>query len=293
MYENINNCPICEKTDFTNFLICKDYSVSGESFAISQCKSCGLKFTNPRPDQKNIDKFYESKDYISHTNVSNNLINLVYKIARKFTLFSKYKILKKYTDNKGRILDYGCGTGNFLSYCKEKGWDVIGVEPNSKARSAAEKENLIILNSIDNLQDEEKFDVITLWHVLEHIHDLKYVFNKLKARLNKNGIICVAVPNSNSYDCDHYKQYWAAYDLPRHLYHFNPNTFKNLVKTHRMKIIEIIPMKLDAFYVSLLSEKYKYGKNNFLKAVITGLKSNRWGEKNNNNYSSLIYIIKK
>ncbi|MDQ3535528.1 MAG: class I SAM-dependent methyltransferase [Bacteroidota bacterium] len=294
MYEKILNCPVCDNNIISNYIICKDQTVSEESFAISECRNCGFKFTNPRPDKTNIEKYYESKDYISHSNASTNFINFAYKIARKFTLGFKYKILKKYYSEKGKLLDYGCGTGNFLLYCKNKGWDVVGIEPNMKALHEAEKvKSLTIYNSKDKLQDKEKFDVITLWHVLEHIHELKEVFTFLKSKINKNGIICIAMPNSDSYDCQLYKEFWAGYDVPRHLYHFNQATFKALIKLSKMKLLEVIPMKLDAYYVSMLSEKYKNKKNNYLRSVLMGYKSNSWAAKNNNNYSSLIYIIRK
>ncbi|MDQ3392841.1 MAG: class I SAM-dependent methyltransferase [Bacteroidota bacterium] len=293
MFEKVLNCPVCNNTDIRNSLICKDFTVSEESFAITECKSCGLKITNPRPTPPNISKYYDSQDYISHTNASNNLINLAYKFVRLFTLGNKFNLLKKYVNHKGKLLDYGCGTGQYLEYCKNKGWTVVGVEPNTNAAKNAKSLGIQIYNTLEQLQDNEKYDVITLWHVLEHVHDLKSVIETLKNRLNKNGIICVAVPNTASYDCGFYKQHWAAYDVPRHLYHFNQDSFRNFAKKIKMKIVDVLPMKFDSFYVSMLSEKNLSGKNNYSNAFKMGLKSNKWAKENNGNYSSLIYILKK
>lgn len=292
MYEKVKLCPVCNSQEFKNHIICTDHSISGESFALTKCAQCDLLLTNPRPSQENIGKYYESEDYISHTNEANNLTNFIYKLARSYTFYTKHKLLKN-TAHKNTLLDYGCGTGDFLHYCKSKGWDTYGLEPDNKARSIAQQKNQNnIIASLDDLNDE-KFSVITLWHVLEHVHDLNSLLKQLRSRLEEKGRLVIAVPNVDAYDAKIYKEHWAAYDVPRHLFHFNQLTFRALINKNKFKVKAIHPMKLDAFYVSLLSEKYLGHKNGFIKSLTNGWKSNRWAKKNNNNYSSLIYILKK
>lgn len=292
MYEKVEVCPICGSKEFNNHVICTDYSVSQESFAITSCAQCELLVTNPRPSMGKIGEYYQSEDYISHTNKANNPVNLLFKLARKFTFYSKYKLVNRHAQNK-TILDYGCGTGDFLAYCKSHGWNTEGIEPNDQARSIATEQNKnVVLPSIDDLGDQQ-YSIITLWHVLEHIHDPNALLGKLRKKLDKKGRIIIAVPNVESYDAQVYQQYWAAYDVPRHLFHFKQLNIKELAKKNQLKVKAIAPMKLDSFYVSLLSEKYKTGRTNYIKSFINGWKSNRWAKNNNNNYSSLIYVLGK
>lgn len=299
MYERLEHCPVCNSSDFSNSIICKDYTVSQESFVIVECNRCNFRFTNPRPRAEELDKFYESEDYISHTNSSKSVVDVVYKTVRKFALKGKLKLINKLSKSKDKkLLDVGCGAGVFLNYCAENGWQTNGVEPNGKARAIAKNDSSSLI--VEKLSDVEhtNFDTITLWHVLEHIPDLNSTIETLKSLLDSKGRLIVAVPNLESWDAWHYDKHWAAYDVPRHLYHFSQGTMVNLMKQHKLKVEAILPMKLDSFYVSLLSEKYRKHDNEakgngYIKAVIKGYKSNRYAKKHNNNYSSLIYIIKK
>jgi 2-polyprenyl-3-methyl-5-hydroxy-6-metoxy-1,4-benzoquinol methylase len=226
MLEKINNCPICKNNLFEHHIECKDYMISEETFNITKCTNCSFLFTNPRPTPKDLGAYYESEEYISHSNKSSNLTNTLYKIARRFTLTNKLKIINKLTDTK-TILDYGCGTGYFLSTCKQNGWAINGFEPNIAAREQANvNANTTILSEIEDLKKIKKVSLITLWHVLEHIPDLNKIFSILKSTLSANGKIIIAVPNHESYDANHYKEHWAAYDVPRHLYHFSKHTMK-------------------------------------------------------------------
>jgi len=292
MYEKIESCPVCHSSEFEAYTICQDHSVTNESFAIMQCLNCSFLMTNPRPNESEILKYYESADYISHTNRASSLINLVYKIARFFTLRSKYKIVNRFAHRKN-ILDYGCGTGDFLNFVNKKNWNTVGLEPSLNARSIAKSRNLEIYKNLDEIEPLKKFSIVTLWHVLEHVHDLENTIKNIYSLISKKGHLIVAVPNHDSYDRRIYEENWAAYDVPRHLYHFNTLTISDLMKYHKLTLVETIPMKLDAYYISLLSEKYKSGGNRFIKAIINGWKSNSWAIKNKNNYSSLIYIFKK
>ncbi len=292
MYEKIDRCPLCNEGTFQTHVIAKDHLVSKESFAIVSCTNCGFKFTSPRPTKNEISNYYQSDEYISHANKSNSLINIAFKIARAFTVKSKVALVKKYSKSRN-ILDFGCGTGNFLHECAKQNIVSYGLEPDNKAREIAEKNKRInVVSNLSLLPNEIRFDVITLWHVLEHVHDLTATIEILRKKLIDKGTLIVAVPNVNSWDAQHYKENWAAYDVPRHLYHFEVSTMTKLMTNQKFKKIAIVPQKLDSFYVSLLSEKYLEHKNKFLKAINNGLKSNRNAEQNNM-YSSLIYIFSK
>jgi len=293
MFEKVESCPVCESNLSDNFIICKDFTVSKESFAISRCRNCSFLFTNPRPSEDRLGAYYESEDYISHNKKSNNLVNRIYKIARKFTVRSKVSMIKKFTINQSTLLDIGCGTGEFITQAQNKGWTISGVEPGTLARTSAEElANIKIHKDIHEIE-KAKFDAITMFHVLEHVSDLNGTLKKVRKLLHKEGSLFIALPNTSSWDSQIYKEEWAAFDVPRHLYHFNQDTAAMLFKKHKLKIVDTLPMKLDAFYVSMLSEKYAKGKVNYWQAFWNGLKSNNWAKNNQNNYSSLIYVLKK
>lgn len=294
MFEKLEKCPLCESGHFTNYLICKDHSVSKEEFAIVQCNDCRFLFTNPRPHPDSLHQYYESDEYISHQNKGNSIINILYRIARYFTLKRKVNLVNKYSEHKGHLLDFGCGTGHFLDAANKDKWKTTGLEPNVIARKQAEAKQLNVVESIEHLPTDKKFDLITMWHVLEHIPNLNTTLSKLYKMLSKKGTLIVAVPNHNSYDARIFDKYWAGYDVPRHLYHFDHESIKNLMKKYKLKVKHILPMKLDAYYVSLLSNKYKHnGHIKPVKSLITGYKSNASAIKNELNYSSNIYIIRK
>ena len=293
MYERLEECPVCKHPKFTNKIICKDHLVTQESFALVSCDKCGLLFTNPRPTKDRLNLYYQSDQYISHTNKPTSLINLIYKLVRKYTIRNKYKLITQHHE-KGKILDYGCGTGDLLKYFNDNKWQTLGIEPDDNARKiATDKNKLSILKKVSELEKDSSYDVIMLWHVLEHVDDLKKTARKLVRHLSDHGTMFIAVPNHLSYDAQHYQENWAGYDVPRHLYHFNPLNIKELFKKMKVKLIKTVPMTLDAYYVSLLSEKNKNGTNNFIKAIQNGYQSNKYAKSNDGNYSSLIYIVKK
>lgn len=289
----IKECPICQGTSLKPHLTCKDYTVSGESFPVQKCYECDFLITTPRPDR--LDPYYLSNDYLSHADQAKNLFGHIYGIARKMTTRWKVKTLEKlHQGSSPRVLDFGCGAGVFLSACKKQGWSISGVEPSATARTIASRNTAEDIAS-DIADIRGNFDLITMWHVLEHVPDLDVTINNLKERLNPNGHLVVAVPNHNSLDAKHYGQIWAAYDVPRHLWHFSQNAMTKLLAKHGMKIKETIPMKLDAFYVSMLSEKYKRNTHSMfgmLVATAKGMQSNIYSGKAKE-YSSLIYIATK
>jgi 2-polyprenyl-3-methyl-5-hydroxy-6-metoxy-1,4-benzoquinol methylase len=292
-YERIEQCPVCNKEEFKNFLVVTDNSVSKESFVIVECENCSFKFTNPRPNAKSIGSYYESEEYISHSNIKTGIINRAYHVVRSITTKQKVELINRYAPAKGSILDYGCGTGVFIKACKKDGWEIRGVEPSEKAREVAISETgELIASDLSEIQGE-KFEIITLWHVLEHIHDLNETMNELVEMLSDEGTLIIAVPNADSHDAELYKENWAAYDVPRHLYHFTQPTMKRLLKKHKLNLQEVLPMKFDAYYVSMLSEKHKEGKTKMINSVMNGYKSNSYAKQNGNDYSSLIFIAKK
>ena len=289
MYERLSTCPICDSTSFNNHLVVEDHAVSNESFVLVDCQQCHLLFANPRPHQQEISKYYQSQDYISHAGKWRSPMDVVYGWARHYMLARKERWLREFQPNPGDLLDVGCGVGSFLKFCESRDWKVQGIEPNTKAAAIARQKQLTINESLDAIS--QKFDAITLWHVLEHIHDLKSTLNTLKYALRKDGHLFIAVPNHRSFDARSYGDHWAGYDVPRHLYHFDQSNIKQLASQLKMKLVKTIPLKLDAYYVSILSEKYKNGS--IFKGLLNGFKSNQWAKQNQNEYSSLTYVLRK
>jgi 2-polyprenyl-3-methyl-5-hydroxy-6-metoxy-1,4-benzoquinol methylase len=292
--ETLQNCPICESAEQKELLVCIDDTVTKEKFSIRECVSCGFNFTNPRPNERQLGNYYESEDYVSHSNTSKGLINFTYQIVRKYTLRSKLNLINSLS-TKGNILDIGCGTGEFLNICKENKWNTTGIEPSNKGRNQAiQNYALQVYDEAGiNKLEKNKFDVITMWHVLEHVPQLQQRIEEIKTLLKKGGTLVIAVPNRMSYDAKLYKENWAGYDVPRHLYHFSPQDITNLFEKHSFKIQKIKPMNFDAFYVSMLSEKIKTGKSNFIKGLIIGSLSNIKSLFHKYTCSSQIYILRR
>ena len=289
----LEKCLVCGSNQFEPFLQCKDYTVSQETFQIVSCKSCGFKFTNPRPEDSVIGNYYKAESYVSHSNTKKGLINKIYHSVRSYTLKKKLGLVQSYV-SRGTILDYGCGTGMFLSTCKSGGWDTVGMEPDADARKLASDQGLNVFSDKARIQTyvtDKRFSAITLWHVLEHVTDMPETLGFFKEKLQKDGVLIIAVPNHVSYDAKHYREFWAAYDVPRHIHHFDVKSMSKLLSNHGFKLVETRGMKFDSFYVSMLSEKYKTGAMNLFKAFFAGLKSNMKA-KDSTEYSSTIYIFK-
>ncbi len=279
--------------DSTTFLKVKDYSVSGEEFQLIQNKTYGFLETSPQPEAKRLSDYYNTEDYISHTDSKRNLFEKVYHLVRSISLKKKLKLINSFQSLEKNLLDVGCGTGDFLQVAQQNNWNISGIEPNEQARQIAnQKTNNSVFDSEQLVKfKNHSFDVITLWHVLEHLPNLEQQVLTLKTLLKENGTLIVAVPNHKSNDAKHYKNFWAAYDVPRHLWHFNQDSISKLFALQNMQVVKTQPMKFDAYYVSLLSEKYKSGSMNLFKAFWIGLRSNMKA-KQSGEYSSLIYIIK-
>lgn len=275
------------------FLTCKDYTLSGEEFKLVWNEENDILITQPQPSAENLPKYYQSEDYISHTDSTKKLSDKLYQGVKNLMLQKKVKLIESLVNSSNKsLLDVGAGTGDFLKTAKQKNWKVRGVEPNAQARNLAQQKEINLVEEISLVDSSEKFEVITLWHVLEHIPDLEIQIEKFYSLLKENGYLIIAVPNFKSYDAQYYKEFWAAYDVPRHLWHFSKEGIERLMKNHHFQLQKTLPLIFDSYYVSLLSEKYKTGKSNFIKAFQVGLKSNLQA-KSTNEYSSHIYVFKK
>ncbi len=290
------SCPCCGSDNIFQKLAARDHTVSKEKFEIWHCSSCTIRFTQNVPDQSSIGKYYQSENYISHTDTRKGLVNSLYHIIRKKTLHQKQRLVEKFTGStNGNLLDIGAGTGAFSSHMKNSGWNVLGLEPDETTRRRAFELHGISLQSSGELFKLEpaSFDAVSMWHVLEHVHALHDYLDKINKILKPYGKAFIAVPNYTSYDAGVYEEYWAAYDVPRHLFHFSPKSMKLLIKKHGMTLERLLPMWYDSFYVSMLSEQYKYGKPDNINAVKNGLLSNLKTAGNHEKCSSVIYVIKK
>ena len=286
-----------------SFISCEDHTVSRETFSVYIDEKSELLITTPRPEVEELGKYYESEEYISHSNTNKTFIDKVYQRVRNYTIKKKVKLINSFAVENKTLLDIGSGTGDFLLACKNSGWQIIGVEPNEKAKAITysninEKDSKSkIFDSVESLRNNTQssnaktFDVITMWHVLEHVPNLTEYVSNLKHLLKSSGTLIIAVPNYKSYDANYYKEFWAAYDVPRHLWHFSKKSIQDLFNKENMEVVKTLPMKFDSYYVSLLSEKYKKGKSNLFKAFFIGFKSN-FKARSTKEYSSHIYIIK-
>lgn len=275
------------------YLKVKDHSVSGEEFELIYNSEFDFLETVPQPSLEKLPDYYKSEDYISHTDSKRNLFEKAYHLVKGISLKGKLKLINSFVSNEKNLLDVGCGTGDFLQRAKQNNWNVTGIEPNEQARNIANSKTDNSVYKIEQLLEFEanSFDVITLWHVLEHLPNLEVHVAVFKKLLKPKGTLIIAVPNFKSYDAKYYKQHWAAFDVPRHLWHFSKESISKLVAKQSMVVIKMKPMLFDAFYVSLLSEKYKSGKMNPIKGFWIGFLSNLKAL-TSKEASSLIYVIK-
>ncbi|MFP5040392.1 class I SAM-dependent methyltransferase [Parasediminibacterium sp. JCM 36343] len=290
------HCPACGGTHIAPQLQAEDYTVSHEVFEVWHCSDCTLRFTQHVPDEERIGPYYQADSYVSHSDTQEGLINKVYHRVRNITLGQKKKLILKATGKSiGMLLDVGAGTGAFSNAMEKAGWHVTGLEPDSTARQVALKKFGLVLSDPEKLfvLPDEQFDAITMWHVLEHVHNLHGYMEQFHKILKPRGKLIIAVPNYTSHDAQAYGKYWAAYDVPRHLYHFSPESMALLAKQKSFSISAYKPMWFDSVYVSMLSEQYKNGKPNLAKALFIGLLSNLKALVDNKRCSSVIYVLGK
>jgi SAM-dependent methyltransferase len=292
--ELLSCCPLCEGEALSSNHFSTDYLVSKRDFKIDKCLKCGFLFTNPRPYSDQMSEYYHSVDYVSHHDTRNDLISKLYRSARKFMLNRKFNIVRKHLTQGSAmydILDYGCGTGAFLKYCKEKDLIVQGYEPGEHALKIARHKNLMVSDEKDfKWAGCSNYNAITLWHVLEHVPDLRQTIGFFHRILSDNGILIIAVPESSSFDGRFYKNKWAAWDVPRHLYHFNENTLNGFISSGGFELIEKYPLVFDSYYISMLSESSKFM---YIRAAMIGLVSNIVARIGYMPFSSQIYVFRK
>jgi 2-polyprenyl-3-methyl-5-hydroxy-6-metoxy-1,4-benzoquinol methylase len=292
-------CPACGSSNISYVLDAEDYTVTQQTFQIWECARCTVRFTQDVPSEEEIGRYYQSENYISHSDTNEGLVNRLYHKVRERSLNNKRNLIDQYVSASAgeplRLLDVGCGTGAFLNHMRRYKWAVEGIEPSEDARKKADKLYNLLVYSPEKFFDSSllEFNAITLWHVLEHVHLLHEYLERLKELLLRNGTLFIAVPNYTSYDAKAYGSYWAAYDVPRHLYHFSPASMRLLLNNHGLQLKAIKPMWYDSFYVSMLSAKYKTGKQNLIKGGIIGAYSNISAFFNKERCSSLIYVIGK
>jgi len=290
--EKLISCPACGETKLLAFLAAKDYTVSKERFEITRCDACQLLFTNPRPSATEASPYYKSENYISHSDTQEGIINKLYHIVRNFTLKQKTRWIEKEKRGNLELLDIGCGNGHFLHACQKAGWKISGMELDPVTASRAESMlGIDIYSSIKNIPKNEKFDLISLWHVLEHVYELDEYFKFFASRIAQNGVLILALPDAASFDARYFKEYWAAYDVPRHIYHFEPNTITFLAKKYGFTLKSTRGQIFDSFYISLLSHQYKTGNKKIISSFIIGLWSNISAYVGKGNYSSNLYIF--
>lgn len=288
--QTLTTCPICQESTFSEHSKVKDISISQETFKLDTCLSCGFVFTNPQPDSNALSKYYDSEVYISHTGTKKGLINKLYHIVQNFNLKLKFNAIKKHVP-RGTWVDYGAGNGAFLSYLIKKKIPNKGFEPDSTARKIGQDKGANIEDTSKYSSDPEKLACITMWHVLEHVPNLSETISEHAHKLIRNGVLTIAVPNHHSFDGKYYKSFWAAYDVPRHLWHFTESDIISLVEKSGLKHIQTKPMPFDAYYIAMLSEKYR-GKNSF-RGIVIGALSNFYARISGYPFSSQIYIFSK
>jgi 2-polyprenyl-3-methyl-5-hydroxy-6-metoxy-1,4-benzoquinol methylase len=291
-----DKCPLCHSEKIEEYLQTSDHFLTGEKFELSRCSRCGFIFTQDHPGNKEIDRYYESAGYISHNDSAEGISASIYRIVREFMLKRKRKMVCNATGLKnGNILDIGSGTGHFISTMQNSGWQVKGIEINEKAREFSKGQFGIEVLPAENTGSlpSASFDAITLWHVLEHFQDPFSYAGEILRLLKPCGICLVALPNPGSYDAANYREFWAAYDVPRHLWHFTPTTFKLFAEKNGLSICSVRSLPIDVFYISILSEKYKKTGLNFIRGILKGLWFLLISSFNKKKSSSLIYYLKK
>lgn len=291
-----DKCPLCKSSAIKKRFACVDEFATGEQFDIFECTACGLAFTQNVPDEKEIDRYYESPTYISHSNTSKGFVNRVYHIVRRIMLQKKARKVEMLTGLKnGRLLDYGAGTGHFARLMETRGWSVMAIEKNGKARELALKEfgfEMLPVEALSTIKDKE-LDVVTMWHVMEHIQEPDRMWDELHRILGDKGIAIIAVPNSASYDALKYKEHWAAYDVPRHLWHFTPSTIAQWGEKHGFVLDGQYTMPFDGFYISMLSEQYKGSRLHTIRGFWNGFKGWLAQCRRRSASSSIIYVFGK
>ena len=291
--EKLDRCPACGSPDIGSYTTITDHYYSKENFDIAACKGCGLRFTQNRPAPEEIGRYYDSENYASHDSGKKASVFLkVYQMARDYMLGLKFNLVRQFKPEWKQVLDYGTGEGFFTEYLLKKGKDASGIEPSAVAReNFKSRTGKTLFEDIDALPADKTFQVITLWHVLEHIHTLRETMEKLTERLEQKGIIVIAIPNQKAKDLEAFGPHWAAWDVPRHLYHWDTDSLSAFMKSLGLVRIHTGQLPLDPFYIGMISARYA-GKG-AVSGILTGLKSYFHGKSNPAEGSTLLTIWMK
>jgi SAM-dependent methyltransferase len=267
------SCPLCHSEKLAPWLLCRDTLVSHKPFQLARCSACGLVFTQDCPGEEEMPAYYQAEEYISHNPDAKGFMNRIYLFTREFMVNRKRKYIRAATGlNSGSLLDIGCGTGHFANTMKKAGWNVTGIEPDEKARNYAVTAfglKVLLPGQIKDLEGKS-FDCITMWHVLEHFHDPFGYAAEIGRLLKPGGVCLAALPNCRSFDAGYFRSDWAAYDVPRHLWHFTPSTFSEFADKTGFSVKKTGVLPLDVFYISILSEKARGVTLPFLSGLLKG-----------------------
>ncbi len=231
--EVLRECPVCGGSVFLPMptpgtrIGASFFGDKIDFFKLVKCRACRLEFVNPRPSCEVLARFYDMPGYPAHEALKNTLISV-----------SRFNFISTLSP-ESTLLDYGCGGGTFLKKAQEERWLTVGIEPSAVGRKNAQDLGLEVYGNIRDLPAQKRFDVVTMFHVLEHVPDLCSVLLSIKNIMTKKGILIVEVPNIGSFRAMVYKysvirkrndeRYRA---FPIHLYGFNKKTLNHLLREH-------------------------------------------------------------
>lgn len=293
---NHQSCPLCGSAHIHRAMDCTDYYATREKFDVYHCDDCHFIFTQDAPVESEIGKYYESPNYISHSDTRKGAMNTIYHWVRCLMLRRKARLVENESQLKtGCLLDIGTGTGYFPHVMQQRGWKVSAIEKSAQAREFGQTHFGLDVKAESELAHlpNGEYDAITLWHVMEHLEHLDETWKELSRLLKSKGVVVIAVPNCGSYDARIYGNQWAAYDVPRHLWHFTPQSMQALGKKHGFELTAYYPMPFDAYYVSMLSEKDMGHSCSLIKGMWNGLKAQCHAMGHKELSSSIIYIFRK
>ncbi len=295
-YQEFKPCPLCGASGQIPYAGCTDYTVSKEHYTLMRCPSCGMVYTLDPPSQDKMAQYDKLGLKLKLGDSPSGLIGKLYYRVRSYMLGRKAHIVESQSyRTAGTLLNYGAKTGFFSHRMERRGWKVISVEKYHEERQFSLEmfhHRMIDLNEMDKLRPGT-FDVITLWHVFEHNPHPDKLLDRFYDLLRPGGILVMACPNICSTDAMHYGPYWAAYDVPRHLWHFSPTSLCNLVHKHGFTLMHHESMPFDSFYISILSEKQMRHKLAFIRGFLYGLHSWLVSLSKRGKSSSLVYVFRK
>jgi 2-polyprenyl-3-methyl-5-hydroxy-6-metoxy-1,4-benzoquinol methylase len=286
-------CPLCGSPKTRFAFSCPDHLVTGEEFPLHQCNDCQFLYSGRLPSEADAQKYYDSPSYTPHATDRKNLMMRTIGFCRTFIRQPiKRTWVRKWSKKRmGTLIDIGSGTGEFAVFMQKSGWAVTCIEPNQDARNFCASQGLTVFDTdrVPTLPDHS-FNVVTLWHVLEHVYDIHGTMQTIRRLLQPDGTAFIALPNYSSKEASWYGRMWTGYEMPRHPSHFSPATFAHLASMYDMEIVALRPFVLDAFYLSILSEQHRKGW--FISALFHGLASAIVGLLQPKLASSVLYVIR-